>query len=111
MLISAMAVYFSCSYVPKLNGIDISHHNVVDWKKIRKNKDIEFCYIKATEGKSFREHMCKKHAKRAKAMMLKKMAMTSATYQWQTKDLKNLLNYLNKNMVANRLFTLVAGVA
>ena len=66
MLISAIAVYFSCSYVPKLNGIDISHHNVVDWKKIRKNKDIEFCYIKATEGKSFRDPMCKKHAKRAK---------------------------------------------
>ena len=70
MLISAIAVYFSCSYVPKLNGIDISHHNVVDWKKIRKNKDIEFCYIKATEGKSFRDPMCKKHAKRAKAIGL-----------------------------------------
>lgn len=40
MLISAMAVYFSCSYVPKLNGIDISHHNVVDWKKIRKKRTL-----------------------------------------------------------------------
>ena len=37
----------------------------MDWKKIKANKAIKFCYIKATEGKSFRDPMCRKHAKRA----------------------------------------------
>ena len=58
--------YAKSSYVPEFNGIDISHHNKVDWEKIKKNDAIKFCYIKATEGKSFRDPMCHKHAERAK---------------------------------------------
>ena len=57
--------YLNNSYVPKFNGIDISHHNHVNWKKIKGDSNIEFCYIKATEGKSFRDPMCYKHSKQA----------------------------------------------
>lgn len=65
LLVGLVAMYVNCSYVPEFNGIDISHHNRMDWKKIKADKDIKFCYIKATEGKSFRDPMCQKHAKRA----------------------------------------------
>lgn len=66
LLVGLVALYVNCSYVPEFNGIDISHHNRMDWKKIKADKDIKFCYIKATEGKSFRDPMCQKHAKRAR---------------------------------------------
>ena len=55
LLVELVAMYVNCSYVPVFNGIDISHHNRVDWKQIKADKDIKFCYIKATEGKSFRD--------------------------------------------------------
>ena len=54
------------SYVPEFNGIDVSHHNKVNWEKIKQNDAIKFCYIKATEGKSFRDPMCHKHAESAR---------------------------------------------
>ena len=62
LLVGFVALYVNCSYVPEFNGIDISHHNRMDWKKIKADEDIKFCYIKATEGKSFRDPMCRKHA-------------------------------------------------
>ena len=65
LLILGVLLYAKCSYVPEFNGIDISHHNDVDWKKIKANNALKFCYIKATEGETFRDPMCKKHAKRA----------------------------------------------
>ena len=66
LMIGLIAIYLNNSYVPVFNGIDISHHNRVDWKKIKADKNIKFCYIKATEGKSFLDPMCRKHAKRAR---------------------------------------------
>ena len=54
-VVIGIAIYAACSYVPEFNGIDISHHNKVSWEKIKENEAIKFCYIKATEGKSFRE--------------------------------------------------------
>ena len=66
LLVGLVATYVKCSYVPEFNGIDISHHNKVSWEKIKENEAIKFCYIKATEGKSFRDPMCHKHAKRAR---------------------------------------------
>ena len=35
LVIGLVAMYVNCSYVPVFNGIDISHHNRVDWKKIK----------------------------------------------------------------------------
>ena len=38
----------------KILGIDISHHNkIYDWNQI--NKQADFCIIKASEGKSYKE--------------------------------------------------------
>lgn len=66
LLFIGIFFYLKKSYVPAFNGIDISHHNRVDWEKIKENEAIKFCYIKATEGKSFRDPMCHKHAKHAR---------------------------------------------
>ena len=36
------------------NGIDVSHHNgTIHWEKVKKDKKIEFIYIKASEGKTY----------------------------------------------------------
>ncbi len=37
-----------------INGVDISHHNKVQWDSLR-NCNIDFVYIKATEGKSYKD--------------------------------------------------------
>ena len=58
LLLVGMLFYALSSYVPEYNGIDVSHHNRVNWERIKKNEAIKFCYIKATEGKSFRDPMC-----------------------------------------------------
>ena len=55
LLLIGMLFYALNSYVPEYNGIDVSHHNRVNWERIKKNEAIKFCYIKATEGKSFRD--------------------------------------------------------
>ena len=50
------------------NGIDISHHNNLtdkDWAEILKN-NVKFVYIKASEGKSFKDPAFKKHYNQAK---------------------------------------------
>lgn len=65
-VLALIVTYLSCSYVPEFNGIDISHHNKVNWDEIKKDSNIKFCYIKATEGKSFRDPMCKQHTIKAK---------------------------------------------
>lgn len=53
LFVGLVAMYVKCSYVPEFNGIDISHHNRMDWKKIKADEAIKFCYIKATEGNPF----------------------------------------------------------
>ena len=41
------------AYSTGFDGIDVSHHNgTIDWKSVKKNKGIQFVYIKATEGKT-----------------------------------------------------------
>ena len=63
--------YFWGFYTPKrYNGIDVSHHNMVDWAEIDRNSDLEFCYVKATEGKSFKDKKCVEHSRNAKKICL-----------------------------------------
>ncbi|MBO7255543.1 MAG: glycosyl hydrolase family 25 [Paludibacteraceae bacterium] len=41
----------SCS---SYNGIDVSHYQgTIDWEKVAENKQIQFVYLKATEGKTY----------------------------------------------------------
>ena len=47
------------------NGIDISHHNRMSWKDIAEDPNIEFCYIKASEGSVMRDPKCKEYVNAA----------------------------------------------
>ncbi|MFC3802735.1 glycoside hydrolase family 25 protein [Cohnella sp. GCM10012308] len=51
-------------------GIDVSHHNgIVDWAKVAAD-GISFAFLKASEGKSFRDNMFAGHLKEARAVGL-----------------------------------------
>lgn len=47
------------------NGIDISHHNKVCWDSVLANRNIKFCYIKASEGVQFLDPMARHHYQHA----------------------------------------------
>lgn len=49
----------------KYNGIDISHHNSINWDDIAKDSNIKFCYIKASEGSKMKDPKCKKYVNAA----------------------------------------------
>lgn len=51
-------------------GIDVSHYNIVDWQSVKEN-NITFCYIKATEGTSFKDKKCMTHVYNAQKAGLK----------------------------------------
>lgn len=43
-----------------MKGIDISHHNkITDWSEVKKN--VDFCFIKATEGARFKDNKFNKN--------------------------------------------------
>lgn len=45
---------FASAY--SVRGIDVSNHQKdIDWKQVSQNKDIKFAFIKATEGKDYRD--------------------------------------------------------
>ena len=55
-LISFLLAITCCAQQQKqgYHGIDVSHHNgVISWKDVSKNKNIQFVYIKATEGRTY----------------------------------------------------------
>ena len=68
--ISIVTIWVTCFYTKTYNGIDISHHNNVCWKCIAEDPYIEFCYIKATEGKYFVDKKCEINARNAKQINL-----------------------------------------
>ena len=69
-VICTFGVWATCFYTRTYNGIDISHHNDVCWKHIAEDPYVKFCYIKATEGKSFIDNKCESHAKNARDINL-----------------------------------------
>ena len=48
------------------NGIDVSHYNFVNWDAVARNPNLEFVYIKATEGARFRDKKFQSHARQAR---------------------------------------------
>ena len=65
-LVVLSVVFVWCFWSTKhYNGVDISHHNHVKWEALSNDPNIEFCYIKATEGKHFRDPDCLDNVKRA----------------------------------------------
>lgn len=58
--------------VGQTHGIDVSHHQGnINWKKVAANKNIQFVYIKATEGSSLKDSHYKQNIKAARAAGLK----------------------------------------
>ncbi len=53
------------------NGIDISHHNVIDWNAIKSDESLQFCYIKSTEGSTHVDNRYRAHLRKAKDACLK----------------------------------------
>lgn len=55
-----------------MHGIDVSHHNgKIDWKAVSKNKNIQFVYIKATEGKTYVDKHYKENIREARKYGMK----------------------------------------
>lgn len=56
LLLSFIAVIlsFSCVIITSgTRGIDVSHHNWVDWKTVSKETDMKYAFVKITEGSTF----------------------------------------------------------
>ena len=67
-----LIVSFLCiSCNTRYNGIDISHHNTVDWAAVQQDTCVKYCYIKSTEGSTFIDNLYKSHLKNAKKANLK----------------------------------------
>ena len=71
LFISLILLIVLTSYAPAppkkvvVYGIDISHHNgTIDWKKLP--KDVQFVYIKATEGRNHVDDMYSTNVKKAR---------------------------------------------
>ena len=64
LAITVILAWYFCS-TEQYNGVDISHHNDVKWEALSNDSNIQFCYIKATEGKSFKDSDCSYNVKKA----------------------------------------------
>ena len=89
-------VYYKHANVPYCNGIDISHYNNVSWDSLDPN--IKFCYIKATEGKSFKDKMCVTHSKNAR-----KHNIYVGLYHYFRTDVSPEAQFANFKKVADKI--------
>ena len=64
LAITVILAWYFCS-TEQYNGVDISHHNRVNWEALSNDSNIQFCYIKATEGKSYKDSECLGNVKEA----------------------------------------------
>lgn len=46
---------------PVVHGIDVSHHNDLEWEQIKDFKHLQFLYAKATEGATFQDDKFEHH--------------------------------------------------
>lgn len=54
------------------DGIDISHHQGnINWKKVSRQKNLQFVYIKATEGGTYQDPAYRKNLKQARRRGMK----------------------------------------
>lgn len=61
----------STDHNPVPHGIDVSHHNDVDWKQLERFDKLQFMYAKATEGATFQDDKFEFHRQFAKDHNLK----------------------------------------
>ena len=67
---AVVMVYTYCNRISDYNGIDISHHNDINWATIAKKSNIKFVYIKATEGASYVDNKFLENVKNANRINL-----------------------------------------
>ena len=61
----------STDHNPKVHGIDVSHHNDLDWEQLKKFEQLQFLYAKATEGATFQDDRFDFHRQFAREHKLK----------------------------------------
>lgn len=102
-LLAIVGLWMLCSFTGTYNGIDISHHNDVCWKCIAENPNIEFCYIKATEGKGMKDPKCKEYNKAAKQIGLSvglyHYFRTNVSAEDQFKNFKSVYNSIDSDLI------------
>lgn len=86
-------------------GIDVSHHNgQIDWKKVKVEcPDLQFVYVKCTEGATYVDPEFKANAKEARAQGFNVGAyhyfrMTSSAHE-QFHNFKNQLDNIEFNLI------------
>ena len=68
VVIAASLSYIYYDAHSQYNGIDVSHHNNIDWESVAGDPNIKFCYIKATEGINYTDPKCLDNVECAKAI-------------------------------------------
>ena len=85
------------------NGIDISNWNNVCWNCIAKDSNIQFCYIKATDGRTFKDKKCLENVKQAKKINLKiglyHYFRTNASALNQFNNFKSIHDKVNTDLI------------
>jgi len=84
----------------KYNGIDISHHQgKIDWDKVSQDSLIQFVYIKATQGSSYKDPDYKNNIKQAQSRGLKCGSYHYFTMRAKAKDQFDNFKTTTKNHV------------
>lgn len=68
-IIGALCIIAGCAKAQHVAGIDVSHHQgTINWKMVKASQpELEFVYVKCTEGKTYVDPAFKKNAKGASA--------------------------------------------
>ena len=70
-ILAVCPVFIPMACGKNYNGIDISHHNSIDWNAVKDDENIKFCYIKSTQGSSHVDDRYQDHMRKAKDACLK----------------------------------------
>lgn len=102
-LLILFIIWVSCFRTGKYNGIDVSHHNNICWECVKKDTNIKFCYIKATEGKHFKDKKCLTNVKNAHKLNLNvglyHYFRTNVSPIDQFNNFKSVYNKCNTNLI------------
>lgn len=97
-----LVILFSFIITNPYIGIDISHHNNINWDEIN-DLNVEFCYIKLTEGKHFIDSKAQDHFLNSKKRNIKTgfyhYFRTNVSGKDQLDLFKNQLNNFNYELI------------
>jgi lysozyme len=98
IILLALVLYCSIHIIEHgVHGIDISHHNTVNWNVVAEQTETKFAFVKITEGSTFVDKAGKKHIREAEASGIKTGAYhyfsTRSSAKKQFENFKN--NFVN----------------